>query len=210
MENQLRTNWGIKSTQEIADDLGITYRQAESKAYTLGLTRSAKPTLTTHPLPQMQDWEWAYLAGLIDGEGTISIVTKQVKGKTYWAPVTHVTNTCPKMRDWLVARKFQVSLRCNTAGCWYFTLTIPKIHLQYCLEKLCPYLTTKQHLAISVLRWMELRQTLPFRFTPLPEMQKIQEEIRTWNMTGSEKYGNSLLKQPTISSPMGTTSSQKV
>lgn len=198
METHLKERWGSEDTQTIADSLGITYRQAESKAYTLGLTRSARPTLATCPVPDLTEVEWAYLAGLIDGEGTISLVQRTVKGRVYWTPVTHVANTCPLMRDWLVARKFTPTLRCNQAGCWYFTLYLPKIHLEYCLEKLCTYLVTKRHLAISVLRWMELRKQLPFRYSPTPEMQKIQEETRSWNMTGSEKYGNSLLKKLSI------------
>ena len=98
----LKENWNQKTTQQIADQFGMVYRQVESKAYTLGLSRTAKPTLETHPIPEMKEWEWAYLAGLFDGEGTISIVRRTVKDKVYFTPVAHITNTCPKMRDWLL------------------------------------------------------------------------------------------------------------
>ena len=195
MEQFLKDNWKTKTTQEIADQLGITYRQVESKAYTRGLTRTAKPTMATHPLPVMSDPEWAYLAGLIDGEGTITIVQKMTKGKQYPQPKLHVTNTCPLMRDWLVARGFQSALRVNSKNTWYFTMVIPQIHLQHVLEKLLPWLVTKRHLAMQVLRWIELRNQLPFRYTPTPEMVSIHKAIYTWNTTGSEKYGNALLKK---------------
>lgn len=190
METYLRNHWGTKPTQDIADFLGLKYRQVESKAYTLGLSRSAKPTLVTHPMPTLTDPEWAYLAGLIDGEGTITIVNKKVKGKNYPQPKVNVTNTCPKMRDWLAVRGFNYVLRESNAGCWYFTIYIPQILLEDVLRKIEPWLITKRHLATLVLRWLELRKTLPFRYTPLPEMLSIHEQIRSWNMQGSEKYGN--------------------
>ena len=190
MVTYLKNHWGIKTTQDIADFLGLKYRQVESKAYTLGLCRSAKPTLKTHPMPSLSEPEWAYLAGLIDGEGTITINNKKVNGKTYPQPKVSITNTCPKMRDWLAVRGFNYVLRENNNGCWYFTIYIPQILLEDVLRKVEPWLITKQHLATLVLRWLELRKTLPFRYMPLPEMLSIHEQIRSWNMQGSEKYGN--------------------
>lgn len=197
MERYLKANWKSMKTQDIADHLGMKYRQIEAKAYTLGLSRSAKPTLNTHPMPKLTDAEWAYLAGLVDGEGTITINFKKVNGKRYPQPKLSVSNTCPKMRDWLVSRGFGVTLRENTKGCWYFTMQIPQILLKDTLEKLEPWLTTKRHIAMLVLRWMELRRQLPFRYTPTPEMLSIHKQIRTWNMAGSKKYENALLKKPT-------------
>lgn len=58
------------------------------------------------PMPMLSDQEWAYLAGLIDGEGAVNIdrTVKQQGRYTVYRPSLSISSTTPVLIDWCYER----------------------------------------------------------------------------------------------------------
>jgi len=99
--------------------------------------------------------EWAYLAGLIDGEGSIRI--EKGSSPHHHSPTTPtvaLTNTSSKMIDWVVLKFGGHLYRKTNRTCWdVYWLGKSVIPI---LEGVLPYLTAKKDQAEVVLAYRKL------------------------------------------------------
>lgn len=144
---------------------GRTRQQIHSKASRLGLTRRAEVgSLYAHVTPT----QWAYLAGIIDGEGTIHVFdgnTKRVRnGREYTVRgarrIVSVANTDEGLVAWLretFPESGQYTQMPNPGA--QFARKVPVHHvrwtrsgaLQELLTGLIPYLIVKKEKAVALL-----------------------------------------------------------
>jgi len=104
----------------------------------------------------------AYLAGIIDGEGSISLLKIVRNNKTFISPVITITNTDKKLVDWVVSvypngvwRVRQRDATHKLVNEWALNKISDVAHL---LSQLLPYLTIKKDKAKIVLEFCEYRK----------------------------------------------------
>jgi len=117
----------------------------------------------------IKETELAYLAGIIDGEGAISIHahtkrhrTKARKGEPYkiLQPVTHIYNTNTVLMDWLCNRiGFRMNSRDRRKARTSYQVIVSGYRTYSLLTPLLPYLIAKRPLALLLLEYTEIRAT---------------------------------------------------
>ena len=133
----------------------------------------------------MKDVEIAYLAGLIDGDGTISIQADRGKHK----PVVSISNTNREVLEWCKNLIGQGSISSKKTYKKHHT---PSFNLRWeydialdIAKKCCPYLIIKKERAECILGW-KLVVKRNGKYTP-KELRKKEEliaEIRRLNKRG--------------------------
>ena len=127
--------------------------------------------------------ECAYLAGMIDGDGTIS--AQLFKGR-YIRPIVNIHNTSFPLLQWAHERGFSGSLARNTLGRAYFRMSWTGYGVDQILIPLHPYLVIKGPQADLVLELITLH-TQQRRTEPLTaRMLEIVAEIHALNLPGSK------------------------
>ncbi len=201
----------------VAFNLHKTYRQVVNKAHKLGLSphTAAGKILNINPL------ESAYLAGLIDGEGTITIAVSKHKDWVEMRPLVAIANTDRRLLDYLknlLGYSYSASERKPRKENWssgYLIETRGMKEAYELLRKILPYLIIKREQAETVLTFISHRsfkQKAPL--TPKdfeyaietrrlnlggPEFQSAErrlKEMQTWYMTS---VLNSATSSPTAS-----------
>lgn len=133
-----------------------------------------------HPFLSMSDTDTAYMAGLVDGEGTISY---RLDGH-HLQPFLIITNTSWIMRQWVVDRGFYVNEAKNRLGRGYFRFSMTGFELEMVLTRLLPYLVVKRLHALILLWVIRLRKQQPLR-GPLPaEALNYLKVLRLLNTRG--------------------------
>ena len=100
-------NYGILTQKEIAEKIGKSWRAVHSYAYKkLGLNKTIiKIQLETERIKKiinsLSPEERGYLAGLIDGEGSITVQIQTKKNGLMITPKISIANTNPKIVRWL-------------------------------------------------------------------------------------------------------------
>ena len=89
--NYLKSNFTNKTLKEIAKDLGRTYHSLTNKFKKLGLYY-IKNQIPKRPFPSIGEEEWAYIAGILDGEGTITFRKSRKSGLV---PSVTISGTSP-------------------------------------------------------------------------------------------------------------------
>jgi hypothetical protein len=128
-------------------------------------------------LPELTPTEIAYIAGLVDGEGCITLTAHNRKsGKNYITPHIQIVNTYKGVIDWLqgklrfaCARRIR-SNRPNRVDIFSIDLKGRRIQIQF-LEKVLPYLIIKRKQAEIQLAYLKKRErllALPLKY-PRPE-----------------------------------------
>jgi hypothetical protein len=108
---------------------------------------------------ELSDIETAYLAGIIDGEGSIHICRPK-RGGLY--PRIGISNTSKNLIKWLHKKIGSGCIHIFHATethriCYY--LTIEKVEIvKEILERILPYLIVKQNHAETMLEFINLRQ----------------------------------------------------
>jgi hypothetical protein len=142
-------------------------------------------------LANLTPTDWAYIAGIIDGEGTITVQvrTRQVstthKPTTVMRPTVVVTNTSWLLLQYLEKLGLGWVLRTNNANKKFFTIQVSGWGIGPLLVGMLPYLVIKKQLAEWMLELLSIRDTMPFRLTFSPRMFEIAELIKDTNTRGS-------------------------
>jgi hypothetical protein len=176
-------NYRDKSLMDLATLTGVGYGSISEFLRKSGLyaNRYSRKRRNLRPILSMSDLELAYLAGIIDGEGTITITDK---GNGYLTPYILVTNTSSLLHNWLTERNFSSTVRKNVLGRRYFHLSIGGWEIEEPLKLLLPYFVIKKLHALCLLRIMAIRKSLPFR-GPMPEeVWSLVAEIKELNQRG--------------------------
>jgi len=155
MDKIIIENWERKTYPEIANILGLETIQVKSRARKLGIRKD--PNML--PAPDFID-EWsieerAYLAGLIDGDGSITfrrrieqntIIVSLMFGNTHMETVLWVAKRFGDKCVYIIPHKRE-----------YFSVYLNRRnHVEAALKALLPYLITKKEKAKAVLRIIEL------------------------------------------------------
>ena len=131
--------------------------------------------------------ELAYLAGIIDGEGNVSIV----KRTTYYVPVVAISNTNETLVLHLksvlesIGVGFSLSYsdrgqRTNSKPAWTFQIA-GKSRVKKLLEMVYPYLVAKRQQTDLVIKWCSKKE----RRRKLSELDfDMLADIRTLNQRG--------------------------
>lgn len=179
----------VMDRQQMADLLGVTYRQVEA---IMSHNRLNPAGLITHRdngrwgnLAQWPPTTWAYMAGLIDGEGTITVARGVVKGKMYLRPVVCVSNTSIALWHWLATLGMQVTVMRNTNGKGYYKATISGFGIEPLLRGMLPHLIIKKALCELLLEFISIRKGMRLRYSPTPRMLRISQEVKDINTRGS-------------------------
>lgn len=145
---------------------------------------------------------WAYLAGLIDGEGTVTITHHRQHGreKFQYKPFVYVTNTDLPLIEFLqktfggsiTKNNKKKSPRHKPCHAWR-VMSLDGIRIV--LENTMPYLVIKKERALLLLRFISLRQGAQVKGGHYKsygiEEGIIHEKIKVMNQAG---VGNELLR----------------
>lgn len=144
----------------------------------------SKKSRCLQALAALTPLELAYLAGIIDGEGTISFRKMQ---KGYYRPILEITNTDPLLIEHLHKFFWQtvVSAR-NARQVPYLRVNLTGFGIAPVLEALDSYLIGKQLQARLVRNYIALRQEQRWKCPPSEEMLAIYREVRALNSHGPE------------------------
>ena len=170
------------SLREVALLMGKTYSSVLYQKHQLGLTKSFAQRYTLHQIT-LTNVQLAYIAGIIDGEGTISVRTIHQK----WKPTIRVSSTSRELIDWLTstvvapATPVQVRKASEHQALCYIWMIYGLSHLPT-YEALEPYLVIKQRHMQLLIEFTRLRlgQSRDDEYTP--RQLDIISEIRRLNI----------------------------
>ena len=110
----------------------------------------------------MADEGWAYLAGIVDGEGHLSIAAHISPGKTYvLRPTLEIGNTDKQLIDFcykLLGCRGKIGVYTKNRQTLYYNCRLYSRDLEKPLQKLLPYLICKKSVANLALRFINLHQ----------------------------------------------------
>lgn len=135
--------------------------------------------------------EMAYLAGIVDGEGSIGIARHRVTkhNRTYFRPHLTISNTNEDLLEWLQARHFRGNLVMNTKHRPYFKIAWGGFSVAEVLKALLPYLVIKRRHAELLIEFCKLRIALKKKYKLTPRMELIYMELRRLNWRQSPPEG---------------------
>lgn len=136
----------------------------------------------------LSDVERGYMAGLIDGEGTVRIVHAL---KKWYAPFIQITNTDKVMMEWLQKTfgvkgigRLYVEERKNPLYKTKYVYNIASVQgVKQILEQVVDILTTKKKQAILVLEFIGMKEEKA-DYGVLKREQEIFEEIKKLQVRG--------------------------
>jgi hypothetical protein len=138
------------------------------KAFELHLKKERHRTRYWHTyrkLPDivLTDKQIGYFAGIIDGEGSISIVRSKEKGKVYYAPLISITNTnmalIQKCMDIFKSGRFYAEKRTKPGHKTKFVYNIGSVRgVRQILTQIIDELTVKKQHAKIVLEFIKVKE----------------------------------------------------
>jgi DNA-binding CsgD family transcriptional regulator len=191
-EERLRELLKKHSLSEIARLLGRTKSSVATKVWELGLAtehynglRNASNVNTNVP-----EWVRGYVAGLLDGEGVVSIVSTRRKDRKngMWKPIVDITNTCKEALEFIIKQiggfrfstKKGVMTPHSRKPVYRIMLVRHKDVLEF-LEMVMPYLIIKRRQAELVVEFCKSRLAKP-NHAPYDEREKeIIAEVKRLN-----------------------------
>jgi hypothetical protein len=156
--------------REVAERMGRSYSSVLWAKHTLGLRKTFGQIVTEKPV-DLSEPTLAYIAGLIDGEGTVSI--RKFSGK--WKPHIRIANTSESLMAWLSSTVvgpgiFIEHRRIHDGRLPFFMFHIPGIGWVALYERLLPYMVIKREQMAALVEFSRLRLGQD-RMAPLNERQ---------------------------------------
>lgn len=182
--------------RDAAIEIGIPYNAAFYQLQKRGLlSKPFSSIVKSHPVT-LTDAQLHYLAGLVDGEGTVTI-RKLHRGKSRkpaWKPCVIVSNTDRRLMDWLLSAiptsSAYVDSRKTPSGSTSYRFWAIGLGYLPLFEALQPVLVLKGDLMELVVEWTRERLSQS-RTDPLtPRQLEIVSLIRGRNMTPSQRLAN--------------------
>lgn len=180
----LRENYGLLSLEEIAKKLGRLYSSVKSKSGRIDKIHPRK--IRIFRLDNLCDIDVAYIAGLIDGEGSITIARDR---RQFYAPRITITNTNPYLLKWL-------KLKLGSEGSFFekksrgraWEWRIQGYGVLPAIQRLNPFLVIKKaqaQIAINFIR--ERKKMSDWEFHCTPKMEKLYKTIKILNRRFHQK-----------------------
>lgn len=198
-------NYQTMPVSEIAAAINMPYTRIHEFLRRRGLyaNRFTTRRWNIHQTIGMTATEFAYLAGIIDGEGTISVRRNQRStGRVYFQPHITVANTSFRLLQWLRDKGFSSHWYVNNGGHSCYKIYWSGYQMGGLLSSIRPYLVIKAPHADLVLELIEIRGKQRLH-EPLPERCfEIVQTLRALNHRGSgihkelSQYGLSTTSLP--------------
>lgn len=159
----LENNYGKILTREIAEKLDRTLFSIRNRLTVLNLYLRTKEEISRAPEFYLTDTEAAYIAGIIDGEGSLSI---HFTWRVYHPAVSltmGITNTDLNLIKWLRTKlkanqKYHYRNRVKSSKICYTIVVAQRTHLKKIILRVFPYLIVKKQRAILFLKILELKK----------------------------------------------------
>lgn len=166
--NFLKSHYLKFNTQNIAKALNRSYSSVKAKIEKLKLYSQAirANKLTT----KLSETERAYIAGFIDGEGTIGISLVYRNGlPIHGTPVVSISNTNKRVLEWIASKVNRAKWIKKSVHVYkqpeynprhrdFYALNLcSRLRLEPFLKAILPYLQIKRKLAQTVLEFYEAR-----------------------------------------------------
>ena len=179
-------NLSLMTTVEIATALGRSYFSVQGYLQSSGLIGQRKTVkrLNGRALYGLLETDLAYLAGIVDGEGTVTVARKfnSHAGKTYYQPVINICNTSEALAQWVRTRGFKTSTSISSRRVPYWKMSVGGYWVGDVLGLLKPWLVVKQPQATFVQEFCTLRLSQRHRDSPTARMLQIYKELRRLNL----------------------------
>lgn len=184
----LENNYPKLSLQEIATRLKRSISSVKNKNIRFEGRRPRRIVISRFNLSEE---DLAYLAGLVDGEGTITIG----QNRGFLNPYLNITNTSPQLLKWMKQKVSVGSIyEKNHGEAWEWRIN--GYGILPALEQIKPYLVVKRLQAESLIAFIKERQLLSeWEFHLTPKMKKLYRLIRLLN---SRECGRSMKKRDEI------------
>lgn len=197
-------NYKLESIADLSRSTGVSYTNVAQALLRRGLMadRYTRRGLQIQIAERLSENERAYLAGIIDGEGTITIAAKK---NTYYRPAVTISNTSTLLRDWLSRRGFDIVLAINNNGRPYWRLMWSGYQLDRFLSLVRPFLVIKARHCDLVLEFISIRRAQSKRAPPTEHMLAIVSILhwlneRRLSLAERERRDTSLISLPSITS----------
>ena len=186
----LTQSYSYETVKGIATTLGKT--ETEVKAVVCRLLRRAdlgrkkwkyKTQQSLHILERAKQEEIIYLAGLVDGEGTISLASC----RGYYRPFCCITTTDPLLIAWLKRFFWQKETHCkNQRNRPYVKAVLTGYGITPFLNALEPYLVIKKVHCQILRSYIALRLSQKWKEKPSTEMECLRGDLRILNAVGRQ------------------------
>lgn len=166
------------TTVEISQHYGCNDETIRNRLSDFGIKRRRDGPRYVRTVKNLSMTQRAYLAGIVDGEGTITLAksTRSVGGIT---PLLSVANTDMKLINWLsnniggkVSVKAKPNERCKTGYRWYTCSVRDVLEL---IKMVYPYLIIKKDNAEEVLSFCKWRLSLAEKSRETTKVYAFQE-----------------------------------
>lgn len=160
----LENNYGEITTEEIARELGRTRQAVYNRLHKLHLWRYTGNFGSIAPEFHLTESETAYLAGIIDGEGSLSVAVSWKNKYPIVGVTLGIRNTDLELIRWIQQKlnstKWHSERYRNQNLKKVYSISIGcRAHLQAVLLRIFPYLIVKRELALQILRILRLKKT---------------------------------------------------
>ncbi|MBA7652200.1 hypothetical protein ES703_60030 [subsurface metagenome] len=159
----LKDNYGPILTKEIAKKLNRTLCSIRNRIQKLNLWLRTKEEISKAPEFHLTDTEAAYIAGIIDGEGSFSVhLTFRIYHPNVGLSLS-ITNTSLDLIEWFRAKlkanqKYLYRNRCVGSKTTYVIAISQRAHLQKIIPRIFQFLIVKKRLATLFLKILELKK----------------------------------------------------
>jgi len=168
---------------------GRSFQALQQKAGGMKLRREAGVSFVRrNPLRRaLTDAELAYIAGIIDGEGHITVIRAKradMRSGLLYTPAVGVTNQSEELIRWLDERIFWTirSLRPDQSGyTWVYRPSVSGHSAAVLLRVLLPFLVIKRDRAEMVIKFCEMRAASPMGSSLSKEEIDVAEAARALN-----------------------------
>jgi len=181
--------YGTMPLRDVAKAMGRSYGSVQWRKSEMGLTKIFSQIVQQHPMTASRE-QLAYTAGLIDGEGTVSI--RKFSGK--WKPHIRIANSSEPLMEWLSGvfttpgifierRKKKAS-----GGLMCYMFHIPGLGHLPLYEALLPFTVIKRPQLECVAEFTRLRLSQS-RVEPLTARQlELVQRVRDLNIKPFTRY----------------------
>lgn len=160
----LKDNYGEISTGEIARELDRTRQAIYLRLHKLHLWRYTGRVTFTAPEFHLTECQAAYFAGIVDGEGSLSIsMSRRNEKHPVIAVSLTISNANSELIDWiqmklnLRSKYIEKSSKPHSKTVYQVSI-FRRVHLQAVLLRIFPYLIVRSKLALQVLKILELKK----------------------------------------------------
>jgi hypothetical protein len=144
----------------------------------------------------------AYIAGIVDGEGTISISHNNIQGKNSYSIVMRVYNTDKKLINWLCKKTGLGAIKIQKNAVWernnikvLYKWDLYANNIRQFLPLIEPYLIIKKKQAQIMIEWLSKPRLNGYSITDERRKYKKEMCIKMLKLNRRGKHIPSLLKK---------------